>query len=142
MFKFLFSETTDFDPWTIVWYIGSFGGLIAFFLVVSCSEWCCLRNRAAHRQQQLQNAQRACQSGVERVRTNSGRPTCDTPPPSYHLFAPPPYDSVNYEDKKYDIFVVPVHGATPGYLEGVRKEIVMGEAVPPPEYTEIQMSAS
>lgn len=40
----------------------------------------------------------------------------ETPPPPYHLFAPPSYDSVNYADKpnqeKPDIYVIqmPIQG--------------------------------
>lgn len=42
----------------------------------------------------------------------------EAPPPPYHLFAPPPYDSINYNeivnktsDEKLDIYVisVPIH---------------------------------
>lgn len=99
------------DPWSIVWYIGSFGGLVAFFLVVSCSEWCCRRGARPI-------GITYSQSG-ESSSTSAG--TQDTPPPPYHLFAPPPYDSIYYGDvtdknsaKKMDIFViaVPVHGAS------------------------------
>ncbi|CAK9809541.1 hypothetical protein ANTPLA_LOCUS6234 [Anthophora plagiata] len=96
------------DPWSIVWYIGSFGGLVAFFLIVSCSEWCCRRGA---RSLTVPYAQRA-----EVI--NGGQVITETPPPPYHLFAPPPYDSVNYGDiidkstgEKVDIYVisVPIH---------------------------------
>ncbi|CAK9812117.1 hypothetical protein ANTQUA_LOCUS7104 [Anthophora quadrimaculata] len=96
------------DPWSIVWYIGSFGGLVAFFLIVSCSEWCC---RRGGRPLTVPYAQRA-----EVI--NGGHVITETPPPPYHLFAPPPYDSVNYGDiidkstgEKVDIYVisVPIH---------------------------------
>lgn len=95
------------DPWSIVWYIGSFGGLVAFFLIVSCSEWCCRRNG---RPLTVPYAQRA------EVMNTSG--VAETPPPPYHLFAPPSYDSVNYGEivdkttgEKLDIYVisVPIH---------------------------------
>ncbi|XP_003394590.1 uncharacterized protein LOC126916961 isoform X2 [Bombus affinis] len=95
------------DPWSIVWYIGSFGGLVAFFLIVSCSEWCC---RRGGRPLTVPYAQRA-----EAI---SGPVVTETPPPPYHLFAPPPYDSVNYGEivdktagEKLDIYVisVPIH---------------------------------
>ncbi|XP_043254139.1 uncharacterized protein LOC122398398 [Colletes gigas] len=96
------------DPWSIVWYIGSFGGLVAFFLIVSCSEWCC---RRGGRPLTVPYAQRA-----EVI--NGGQVVTETPPPPYHLFAPPPYDSVNYGEivdktsgEKVDIYVisVPIH---------------------------------
>ncbi|XP_012274971.1 uncharacterized protein LOC105696812 [Orussus abietinus] len=93
------------DPWSIVWYIGSFGGLVAFFLIVSCSEWCCRRGA---RPLSVPYTQRG-----EVIGPSPG--VTDTPPPPYHLFAPPPYDSVNYgviADKtgadKVDIFVISV----------------------------------
>ncbi|XP_015434290.1 PREDICTED: uncharacterized protein LOC107190077 isoform X1 [Dufourea novaeangliae] len=99
------------DPWSIVWYIGSFGGLVAFFLIVSCSEWCC---RRGGRPLTVPYAQRA-----DVINGGSGQVVTETPPPPYHLFAPPPYDSVNYGEyvenktngEKLDIFVisVPVH---------------------------------
>ncbi|XP_029155670.1 uncharacterized protein LOC114928585 isoform X2 [Nylanderia fulva] len=95
------------DPWSIVWYIGSFGGLVAFFLIVSCSEWCC---RRGGRPLAVPYAQRA-----ETINTPG---VTETPPPPYHLFAPPSYDSVNYGEivdkttgEKLDIYVisVPIH---------------------------------
>ncbi|XP_003485286.1 uncharacterized protein LOC100748238 isoform X1 [Bombus impatiens] len=98
---------TPLDPWSIVWYIGSFGGLVAFFLIVSCSEWCC---RRGGRPLTVPYAQRA-----EAI---NGPVVTETPPPPYHLFAPPPYDSVNYGEivdktagEKLDIYVisVPIH---------------------------------
>ncbi|XP_072765794.1 uncharacterized protein [Anoplolepis gracilipes] len=95
------------DPWSIVWYIGSFGGLVAFFLIVSCSEWCC---RRGGRPLAVPYAQRA-----ETINTPG---VTETPPPPYHLFAPPSYDSVNYGEivdkttgEKLDIYVIsmPIH---------------------------------
>ncbi|XP_046746993.1 uncharacterized protein LOC124411721 [Diprion similis] len=107
------TTNSPLDPWSIVWYIGSFGGLVAFFLVVSCSEWCCRRG--------------ARPMGI--TYTQPGEPDStsfgvqDAPPPPYHLFAPPPYDSIYYGDitdktsgEKLDIFVIAVpqvHGAPP-----------------------------
>lgn len=49
---------------------------------------------------------------------NGSQVVTETPPPPYHLFAPPPYDSVNYGEivdkasgEKLDIYVisVPIH---------------------------------
>ncbi|XP_043282934.1 uncharacterized protein [Venturia canescens] len=97
------------DPWSIVWYIGSFGGLVAFFLIVSCSEWCCRRGA-----RQL-NSSYVNRGNMTSDQTNVGNVSTETPPPPYHLFAPPPYDSVNYGDlvdktsgEKIDIFVISV----------------------------------
>ncbi|XP_011306318.1 uncharacterized protein [Fopius arisanus] len=94
------------DPWSIVWYIGSFGGLVAFFLIVSCSEWCCRRSA---RPLGTPYTQRPTET------VTITRNVTDTPPPPYHLFAPPPYDSVNYNDlvdkttgEKLDIYVISV----------------------------------
>ncbi|XP_048507856.1 uncharacterized protein LOC105690062 isoform X2 [Athalia rosae] len=100
------------DPWSIVWYIGSFGGLVAFFLVVSCSEWCCRRGARPVTISYSQSGEGGSGSSGSQ----------DTPPPPYHLFAPPPYESIYYGDitdkdsgEKMDIFViaVPVHGSAP-----------------------------
>ncbi|KAB0795286.1 hypothetical protein PPYR_12125 [Photinus pyralis] len=90
------NEDGNFQPWSILWYVGSFGGLIFFFLIVSCSEWCCrtrLRNR---------NMQRGAASPTH----------SELPPPAYDLFAPPSYDSLckpsGAEKREYDVYVVPV----------------------------------
>ncbi|KAK4876421.1 hypothetical protein RN001_012843 [Aquatica leii] len=91
------NEDHTFQPWSILWYIGSFGGLIAFFLVVSCSEWCCRTHIRA----------RSSQNTI----SNSPSPN-DIPPPAYDLFAPPSYDSLcrpDGEKGEYDVYVVPVH---------------------------------
>lgn len=107
--RVVYGETqSPLDPWSIVWYIGSFGGLVAFFLIVSCSEWCCRRNARPMSVPYIQRGEVI--SGAQGV--------AETPPPPYHLFAPPPYDSINYADlsdkasgEKLDIYVisVPIH---------------------------------
>ncbi|KAF5272145.1 hypothetical protein FQA39_LY01227 [Lamprigera yunnana] len=114
------NEDNSFQPWSILWYIGSFGGLIAFFLVVSCSEWCCrthMRARNSH-------------STV----SNSSN-SIDIPPPAYDLFAPPSYDSLcgpSGEKSKYDVYVVPVHT-----LNTLRDEQASSDVVDsPPSYSE------
>ncbi|XP_043787791.1 uncharacterized protein LOC122712315 isoform X1 [Apis laboriosa] len=100
-------DQNPLDPWSIVWYIGSFGGLVAFFLIVSCSEWCC---RRGGRSLSVPYSQRND--------VINGPVVTETPPPPYHLFAPPSYDSVNYGEitdktsgEKVDIYVisVPLH---------------------------------
>ncbi|XP_019868943.1 uncharacterized protein LOC109597641 [Aethina tumida] len=91
-------ERSPLESWSVVWYIASFGGLIAFFLVVSCSEWCCRRN-----------ARRNCQRNSTESNVTV---VSDNPPPSYDQFAPPPYESLCYgrngEKSEFDIYVVPV----------------------------------
>lgn len=98
---------STFDSWSIVWYIASFGGLIAFFLIVSCSEWCC---RKHVREQQAQEAAVASAS-------TPTTPVSEVPPPAYELFAPPPYDTCfidkNNEKREFDVYVVPVHAIRP-----------------------------
>ncbi|XP_044015233.1 uncharacterized protein LOC122857231 isoform X2 [Aphidius gifuensis] len=93
------------DPWSIVWYIGSFGGLVTFFLIVSCSEWCCRKNARPIGS----SCDQRCDDNQQQNNTNIS----ETPPPPYHLFAPPPYDSINYSDlvdksssDKFDIYVI------------------------------------
>ncbi|GJQ75486.1 hypothetical protein Trydic_g17573 [Trypoxylus dichotomus] len=99
------SSTNDdaFDSWSVVWYIASFGGLIGFFLVVSCSEWCC---RKHIRDNQVRR------SAVPSVPASTST-VSESPPPAYDLFAPPSYESLssspNNEKHEYDIYVVPVH---------------------------------
>ncbi|RZC41497.1 uncharacterized protein BDFB_001382, partial [Asbolus verrucosus] len=99
------NDSTPLDSWSVVWYIASFGGLIIFFLIVSCSEWCCRRA--------IRNSQ-----GCNRSNNPAASPTAvpDTPPPSYDQFAPPSYESIclgrherGSEKSEYDIYVVPVH---------------------------------
>ncbi|XP_044731949.1 uncharacterized protein LOC123294841 [Chrysoperla carnea] len=99
-----------FDPWSIVWYVGSFGGLVIFFLVVSCSEWCCRRDTVAN--SSLNNRRQRCRLHEDYQSQSQHVP--ETPPPAYHLFAPPAYESVYkdcvYKDPNPDgVFVVPVH---------------------------------
>lgn len=87
-------SSSAFDPWSIIWYIGAFGGLIAFFLVVSCSEWCC-------------GSRRSDRPGVGERNPNLNVSRCQqqqqvagTPPPSYHLFAPPSYDTCSLDSQE------------------------------------------
>lgn len=96
------TEESALDAWSVVWYVASFGGLILFFLIVSCSEWCC-----------RQNARRRCQRTNNAQTLNQAVP--ETPPPSYDLFAPPSYEDLwgasgtSMEKRQYDVYVVPVH---------------------------------
>ncbi|PSN53289.1 hypothetical protein C0J52_04660, partial [Blattella germanica] len=97
----------DVDPWSLMWYMASFGGLVAFFLIVSCSECCCSK-RAANSSNNNNNT-RAVEPPPEVTQWVD-----ETPPPPYHLFAPPSYDTLFYgnvteEKNKCEVFVVPVH---------------------------------
>ncbi|XP_022916163.1 uncharacterized protein [Onthophagus taurus] len=120
------SEELDdsFDSWSLVWYIASFGGLVAFFLVVSCSEWCC---RKHVREQQ---SRRGLSSPSPSLSTES-------PPPSYELFAPPSYESLNAagssEKSEFDVYVVPVHAI--GSL--VDENVTRQREEDPPSYNAI-----
>ncbi|XP_063921991.1 uncharacterized protein LOC135136565 isoform X2 [Zophobas morio] len=108
-------DSTPLDSWSVVWYIASFGGLIVFFLIVSCSEWCCRRA--------IRNSQQNCSRNAP---TTASPSVPDTPPPSYDQFAPPSYESIclgrnrSGEKSEYDIYVVPVH--TLGSLVESRRE--------------------
>ncbi|CAG9760038.1 unnamed protein product [Ceutorhynchus assimilis] len=109
-------DQSSLDTWSVIWYIASFGGLILFFLIISCSEWCCRRN-----------ARRNCQLNNNSQQTSQVVP--DTPPPSYDLFAPPSYEDLwvgssrgrRGEKSEYDIYVVPVH-ALGTIMEEARRE--------------------
>uniref|UniRef100_A0A224XTP7 Uncharacterized protein n=1 Tax=Panstrongylus lignarius TaxID=156445 RepID=A0A224XTP7_9HEMI len=96
---------TDPDPLSVVWYLGAFGGLIAFFLVVTFSEWCCA-SKHLYRRHAL------AAPYLTGYSTESRAP--DTPPPPYHLFAPPPYAEATCCDKtaQTPIFIIPVHQPT------------------------------
>ncbi|XP_015586294.1 uncharacterized protein LOC107263509 isoform X2 [Cephus cinctus] len=107
---------TTLDPWSVVWYIGSFGGLVTFFLVVSCSEWCCRRgtSRTLSPGRHTEPMMGTCTSAT----TTAG--VSDTPPPPYHLFAPPAYDSIDYSEvadkhhiEKLNVFVISVPNRNP-----------------------------
>lgn len=101
-------EPTSLDSWSVVWYIASFGGLIGFFLIISCSEWCCRKNRSPS-----SAYPRSSSSPVPSI-------VAETPPPSYDHFAPPSYDSLSgrtTEKGEFDVYVVPVHALKP-IMEG------------------------
>lgn len=108
-----------FDSWSIVWYIASFSGLILFFLIVSCSEWCCRKRIRRQQQQQHQQANATTSTTSQtdmRVIATRSQPEQQAPP-SYDQFAPPSYDSLignTGETKKsqYEVYVVPVHTMT------------------------------
>ena len=106
VFAFCFTGLKkDVDPWSLIWYMASFGGLVTFFLVVSCSECCCSKRTSTNN-----NATnpRAAEPPPEVTQWVD-----ETPPPPYHLFAPPSYDTLFYgtkdEKNKLEVYVVPIH---------------------------------
>lgn len=118
--QFFFLEQSALDAWSVVWYVASFGGLILFFLIVSCSEWCC-----------RQNARRRCQRTNNAQTLNQAVP--ETPPPSYDLFAPPSYEDLwgangtsmeKPEKRQYDVYVVPVHALGTFYVITTQKSVI------------------
>lgn len=105
---FLSDEKRVLDPWSLVWYMASFAGLVTFFLVVSCSECCCSK-RAARTPPNTPPT-----SPVEST-SEVSHWVEETPPPPYDLFAPPSYDTLhNGSAREYKnkcgAYVVPVHG--------------------------------
>ncbi|XP_023710865.1 uncharacterized protein LOC111866290 [Cryptotermes secundus] len=97
----------EVDPWSLLFYMASFGGFVAFFLVISCFECCCCKC-ASRRPQNT-----STDSPVEPLPTET-QWVHETPPPPYHLFAPPSYDTLFYgsvrDDKhKCGVYVVPIH---------------------------------
>ncbi|XP_039293114.1 uncharacterized protein LOC120353436 [Nilaparvata lugens] len=107
-------QEQDADPWSVIWYLGAFSGLITFFLVVTCSEWCC----GNHLYTRHYGANQVYASSF----THQAYRPPDTPPPPYHLFAPPSYkESVAPEKgaakggvgvkslRRLGVFVIPVH---------------------------------
>jgi hypothetical protein len=96
------------DPWSVVWYMASFAGLVSFFLAVSCSECCCSRRTARTPPSTAPNSPVESQPEVRQW-------VEETPPPPYDLFAPPSYDALSYGSardckNKCGVYVVPVHG--------------------------------
>lgn len=75
------------DVITIVWYFSTFIALVAFFVVMVCSDKYCTRSAA---------------KPEEAVITSP-----PTPAPSYREFAPPSYDSVMKKHKSR-VFIIPM----------------------------------
>ncbi|XP_055704171.1 uncharacterized protein LOC129802413 isoform X1 [Phlebotomus papatasi] len=76
----------DMDTITIIWYFSTFVALVAFFVVMACSDNYCGRPRKPE---------------------EPPRSAPPTPAPSYREFAPPSYDSV-MKRYKNRVFIVPV----------------------------------
>lgn len=96
------------DMWSVMWYLGAFGGLVTFFLIVTCSEWC-FGNHMYTRHGINELYINAYQTNFTQQRVS------DTPPPPYELFAPPSYTDLFgkvQEPKKkntFNIFIIPIH---------------------------------
>ncbi|XP_050544953.1 uncharacterized protein LOC126907599 [Daktulosphaira vitifoliae] len=106
---------TDEDALSAVWYLAAFGGLVLFFFVVTCSELFFGNPIYTRRPVELPHAG-YLRRHVYGLRNQGYTP--ETPPPPYHLFAPPSYaDTLKglpaYDSSKklIDVFVVPVHGS-------------------------------
>uniref|UniRef100_A0A182WME6 Uncharacterized protein n=1 Tax=Anopheles minimus TaxID=112268 RepID=A0A182WME6_9DIPT len=84
--RVLFTDTPVMDAITIVWYLATFIALISFFLVMACAD----RNRCGTRKPAAEEL-----------------PPPPTPAPSYRLFAPPSYDSLEFEKDNDSIFIIP-----------------------------------
>ncbi|XP_035792672.1 uncharacterized protein LOC118466912 isoform X3 [Anopheles albimanus] len=84
--RVLFTDTPVMDAITIIWYLATFIALISFFLVMACAD----RNR--------------CRS---RKPVDPEVTPPPTPAPSYRLFAPPSYDSLELDKDTDSIFIIP-----------------------------------
>lgn len=107
-----------------VWYLAAFGGLVLFFFVVTCSELFFGNPIYARRPVDLPHAGYLRRVHARGYINRDYLP--DTPPPPYHLFAPPSYDDTvkvygaqrqfhgpaANSKKLADVYVVPVHAAT------------------------------
>lgn len=111
-------KPTSTESWCVIWYLGAFGSLVCFFLIITCVELF-FKNPLYPNSEFGSYIPNIHQAYVP-----------ETPPPSYHLFAPPDYNEtikkiVNEKRPKLDIFVVPVHIKTmfapPNYDDVVRK---------------------
>lgn len=84
--------TSDGDgTLSAIWYLAAFGGLVLFFFVVTCSELFLDNPVHARRQMDLPHAGYLRRHYLQR-HTVGGHFGPETPPPPYHLFAPPSYD--------------------------------------------------
>lgn len=105
------SETREVvDMWSVMWYLGAFGGLVTFFIIVICSEWC-FGNHMYTRHGINELYVNAYQSNFHETQQR----VSDTPPPPYDLFAPPSYSDLfgktqdPKKKSKINVFIIPVH---------------------------------
>uniref|UniRef100_A0A2M4BZB1 Secreted protein n=1 Tax=Anopheles marajoara TaxID=58244 RepID=A0A2M4BZB1_9DIPT len=84
--RILFTDTPVMDAITIIWYVATFIALISFFLVMACAD------------------RRRCRS---RKPVDPELTPPPTPAPSYRLFAPPSYDSLEFDKDTDSIFIIP-----------------------------------
>jgi hypothetical protein len=77
-----------------VWYLAAFGGLVLFFFVVTCSELFFGNPIYTRSAVELPHAGylRRHVYGIRNHQNRGGHYAPETPPPPYHLFAPPSYD--------------------------------------------------
>ncbi|KAE9535859.1 hypothetical protein AGLY_007760 [Aphis glycines] len=82
----------DEEALSAVWYLAAFGGLVLFFFVVTCSELFFGNPIYTRRPVELPHAGylRRHVYGIRNHGQHNYKP--ETPPPPYHLFAPPSYD--------------------------------------------------
>jgi len=122
----------DDDALSAVWYLAAFGGLVLFFFVVTCSELFMDNPIYTRRQVDLPHAGFLRRQVVDHRNPRGGNGKGpDTPPPPYHLFAPPNYDdtavckvgldapqfvTTDGNGKLARVYIVPVHG--PGAYHG------------------------
>lgn len=125
------ADENEMESLSVVWYLGAFGGLVTFFLIIVCSEFCF--GNAMYRRHNPNEY-------INRVNVYADAYFPQTPPPPYHLFAPPTYTDTlqrkfnngklsiekndTFKKESLDnsqIFIVPVHQSKMPY--------------PPPSYT-------
>ncbi|XP_059620137.1 uncharacterized protein LOC132264087 [Phlebotomus argentipes] len=95
----------DMDTITIIWYFSTFVALVAFFVVMACSDNYCGRPRKP-----------------EEPPTTAP----PTPAPSYREFAPPSYDSV-MKRYKNRVFIVPVSESNTDQAPQVQEVVIQPE---------------
>lgn len=87
------------EPMSAMWYLGAFGGLVLFFFVVTCSELFFGHPMYVRRQSNLPHAGNL-RRHVYGLRNQKQK--AETPPPPYHLFAPPSYDDLQVKGNGLD----------------------------------------
>ncbi len=107
------NEPTAMESWCVIWYLGAFGCLVCFFLIITCTEL--FFGNPLYRTENLNTFVHGMLSGQQHQKPF----VPETPPPPYHLFAPPDYNEtiqkiVDEKRKSLDIFLIPipVHATT------------------------------